>query len=180
MGFPSLGNPVVLMTVKNATNTWYSSDFSHNDFSVWIEESHNDEMTICMKSIRAGIYRQPVNVTYAIFPTLCGEGYEYLDGKCYTKIAGLRSKRDQANTLCSLRQARLPIVENAAEANYLEMMSGADDTWIGYQEELIGDGKMRIAMLSKTSSARRNLMSTSWHALTTVKMERSALWESTR
>ena len=39
MGFPSLGNPVVLMTVKNATNTWYSSDFSHNDFSVWIEVS---------------------------------------------------------------------------------------------------------------------------------------------
>merc|ERR1719318_1603330 len=136
-GFPSLGNPVVLMTVKNATNTWYSSDFSHNDFSVWIEESHNDEMTICMKSIRAGIYRQPVNVTYAIFPTLCAEGFEYLDGKCYTKIAGLRSKRDQANTLCSLRQARLPIVENAAEANYLEMMSGADDTWIGYQDDLV-------------------------------------------
>ena len=78
-----------------------------------------------------------LTLNFFFFLALCAEGYEYLDGKCYTKIAGLRSKRDQANTLCSLRQARLPIVENAAEANYLEMMSGADDTWIGYQDDLV-------------------------------------------
>jgi hypothetical protein len=107
--------------------------FSPNDFSSWIEYMNKTSVRICMKSLRCGVYRETAEVHYVVAPTLCGSGWQYLDGRCYTKSEDCQNY-DDAKKYCSAKTAQLPIVKLEPSHVLLDQLSEHTDTWLGMRK----------------------------------------------
>lgn len=120
MRFPSLAKPTVIVTAVNNSNRHTTSIFSPHDIAVWVQGNNKSHVTACFKSLRAGLHREEVRLSYAVWPKLCDDGWKWYEGQCFKANSNVTSMRNHtmASNDCMSQKAGLPDNKMTTEMSF--------------------------------------------------------------